>query len=376
MKKVLITLPNSIAGSLIMRGFTAGFRANGCHVLEKDLRDLSTDDIKRYNPDIILGYDYGFLFYEQKDLVDYILNSEQNYKIVHYFADEPNGKFAYVDKPELYQTFVDISKSRKNVFSFMWDKDFVDEFFNCKYLPLAVNYKSYLSNEIIPYEISFVGRPLTDKRQEVLAALVKKFGKKLSIFCYEKHFLQSVDEMKQKQLLSDKELELYKSSYVQKTTTSYSVSVGQGWLDYGQVYVSETGSVTKDDYHISFLAVILAFPLTWVVLVGIFVAILAFIAVNLLRMILPFTGKRTIYLHKKTRVHPYYACGPDFLKGIVSVLNRGLGFLFRINLVSDEFWQDGVGPNYIRTYLSEKNMRLLEKKLAKVERKYGYYYDF
>ncbi|MBR7181749.1 MAG: hypothetical protein IKD28_03080, partial [Clostridia bacterium] len=134
---------------------------------------------------------------------------------------------------------------------------------------------------------------------------------------------------------------------VQKTTTSYSVSVGQGWLDYGQVYVSETGSVTKDDYHISFLAVILAFPLTWVVLVGIFVAILAFIAVNLLRMILPFTGKRTIYLHKKTRVHPYYACGPDFLKGIVNGLNRGLGFLFRINLVSDEFWQDGVGPNYI-----------------------------
>lgn len=213
MKKVLITLPNSIAGSLIMRGFSAGFRANGCHVLEKDLRELSINDIKRYNPDIILGYDYGFLFYEQKDLVDYILNSEQNYKIVHYFADEPNGKFAYVDKPELYQTFVDISKSRKNVFSFVWDKDFVDEFFNCKYLPLAVNYKSYLSNEIIPYEISFVGRPLTDKRQEILAALVKKFGKKLSIFCYEKHFLQSVDEMKQKQLLSDKELELYKSSY-------------------------------------------------------------------------------------------------------------------------------------------------------------------
>ena len=54
-------------------------------------------------------------------MVDYILNSEQNYKIVHYFADEPNGKFAYVDKPELYQTFVDISKSRKNVFSFIFE---------------------------------------------------------------------------------------------------------------------------------------------------------------------------------------------------------------------------------------------------------------
>ena len=70
MQKILITLPNSIAGSLIMQGFSAGFKSNGCYVIKKDLRNLSVEEIKKFKPDIILGYDYGFLFPAKMDIVD------------------------------------------------------------------------------------------------------------------------------------------------------------------------------------------------------------------------------------------------------------------------------------------------------------------
>lgn len=221
MKKVLLTLPNSIAGTLILKGFRQGFKSNGCFVMEKDLRELEIEDIKRFKPDIILGYDYGFLFCDNVELKKYILAHKDEYKLVHYFADEPNGKFAYVDKPHLYEEFKEL-----DIISYMWDRDFAGCFKNCKYLPLAVNHKAYKSNTvdlsdfIVPqYDISFVGRPLTDRRQRILAALVRKFGSKLNIFSYEKHFLQSLDDMKDKHLLNDYELDVYKSAYKGFLTT-------------------------------------------------------------------------------------------------------------------------------------------------------------
>lgn len=213
MQKVLITLPNSIAGSLIMKGFKAGFKANGCYVLEKDLKDLTIEDIERFKPDIIFGYDYGFLLPGKMDIIDYLIKNTTKYKLVHYFADEPNGKYAYVNKTELYDEFMSITKEDKNVFSFVWDKDFLKQLPSSHYLPLAVNYKAYRTEDGPKYDISFVGRPLTEKRQKILAALIKKFGNKLNIFCFEKHFLQSLDDMKEKQFLSDNELDIYKSAY-------------------------------------------------------------------------------------------------------------------------------------------------------------------
>ena len=218
MLKVLITLPNSIAGALIMKGFRQGFKSNGCFVMEKDLRELSVEDIKRFKPDIIIGYDYGFLFCDNEELKDFILKNKDNYKLIHYFADEPNSKYSCVNKPHLYEEF-----KKLNLLSFMWDKNFVKDLPNCHYLPLAVNSKAYRLNEDIEnapiYEISFVGRPLTEKRQKILAALIKKFGRKVNIFSYEKHFLQSLDDMKEKQFLSDKELDIYKSAYKGFLTT-------------------------------------------------------------------------------------------------------------------------------------------------------------
>ena len=212
MIKVLITLPNSIAGTLIMNGFKQGFKSNGCFVMAKDLRELTVEDIQRFKPDIIIGYDYGFLFCDNEELKSYIIKNQNKYKLVHYFADEPKGKYACVNKPELYENFKCL-----NVLSFMWDRDFVKDLPNCSFLPLAVNAKAYRLVEFDEnspvYEISFVGRPLGERRQKILAALIKKFGSKVNIFSYEKHFLQSLDDMKEKQFLSDKELDIYKSSY-------------------------------------------------------------------------------------------------------------------------------------------------------------------
>lgn len=208
MLKVLITLPNSIAGTLILKGFAKGFKSNGCFVFQKDLRELTVKDVQRFKPDIIFGYDYGFLFSDDEELKNYIIENKDSYKLVHYFADEPKGKYACVNKPELYEQFGKIE-----AYSFVWDRNFVKDLKNAQYLPLAVNYKVYRPMEGTHYDISFVGRPLTDKRQKYLAALIKVFGSKVNIFSYEKHFLQSLDDMKNKQFLTDDELDIYKSAY-------------------------------------------------------------------------------------------------------------------------------------------------------------------
>lgn len=208
MQKVLITLPNSIAGTLILKGFARGFKSNGCFVFQKDLRELTVKDIQQFKPDIIFGYDYGFLFSDDEELKNYIIKNNGAYKLVHYFADEPKGKYACVNKPELYEQFGKI-----DAYSFVWDRGFVKDLKNAQYLPLAVNYKVYRPLEGPHYDISFVGRPLTDKRQKYLAALIKTFGSKVNIFSYEKHFLQSLDDMRDKQFLTDKELDIYKSAY-------------------------------------------------------------------------------------------------------------------------------------------------------------------
>lgn len=208
MKKVLITLPNSIAGTLILKGFKQGFKSNSCFVMEKDLRELTVQDIERFKPNIIFGYDYGFLFGDDKLLSDYIISNSDKYKLVHYFADEPKGRYACVNKPELYNEFKKI-----NSVTYMWDRNFVQDIEGSIYMPLAVNYKAYRAQEGPKYEISFVGRPLTDKRQKILAALVRRFGRKLNIFSYEKHFLQSLDDMRDKHFLNEEELDIYKSAY-------------------------------------------------------------------------------------------------------------------------------------------------------------------
>ena len=115
------------------------------------------------------------MFSDNEDLKKYIVENKDSYKLVHYFADEPKGKYACVNKPELYEQFGKIE-----AYSFVWDREFVKDLNNAQYLPLAVNYKAYRATEAPHYDISFVGRPLTDKRQKHLAALIKTYINKNS----------------------------------------------------------------------------------------------------------------------------------------------------------------------------------------------------
>lgn len=195
-------MPRSIAGGLIMDGFALGLEMNKCIVLKKVVDELTQEDVESFKPDMILGYDYSFLMDEG---CTQIIKKSGCKNIVCYFADEPRGKFALGDKDYLYE---ELKKYNPKVF--VWDKDFLNEFENSQYLPLAVNPIKYITDfGGYEYTISFVGRPLTDIRQKILCELVKVFKNKVHIFSYEQHFLRSVEQIKNKNLLDEQDLEVY-----------------------------------------------------------------------------------------------------------------------------------------------------------------------
>lgn len=205
MKKLFITSPVSIAGCLITRGLAEGFRKLGFFVLEKDVRETTFDDIQKFKPDYILGYCYGYLNNEEltKDLIN-----NKDYTFIHYFADEPKSKFAYTQRPEMYELL-----KTTDAKIFIWDSEFLNDFDNSHFLALAVEPKLYKTTfKGFQHSISFVGRPLTEKRQRILTQLIKRYGK-ISIFCYKDHFERSINEITEKGLLTESELDYYKASY-------------------------------------------------------------------------------------------------------------------------------------------------------------------
>lgn len=195
-------MPRSIAGGLIMDGFVSGLEMNKCIVLKKVVDELTLADVESFKPDMILGYDYSFLMDEG---CTEIVKKYACKNLICYFADEPRGKFALGEKDYLFE---ELKKYNPKIF--MWDKDFLNEFKDSTYLPLAVNPIKYITDFTeYKYTISFVGRPLTDIRQKILCELVKVFKNKVHIFSYEKHFLKSIDEIKEKNLLDKEDLEIY-----------------------------------------------------------------------------------------------------------------------------------------------------------------------
>lgn len=206
MKRVLTLLPKSIAGSLIIESFASGFAMNKCRVLSKEIDKLTEEDVKNFKPDMIFGYDYSFLTDENcKKVVE---NSDCK-NFVFYFADEPQSKFAYGENKKLYDELKALDANNEaNIF--IWDKDFLADFKNSFYLPLAASPLKYaIDFDGYRYAITFVGRPLTPYRQKILCDLIKVFKNKVSIFCFEKHFEQSIEEIKAQNLLSECDLEIY-----------------------------------------------------------------------------------------------------------------------------------------------------------------------
>lgn len=165
---------------------------------------------------------------------------------------------------------------------------------------------------------------------------------------------------------------------VRRTYDTYEASVGTTMFDYGEVTWHKTNSVTKDETDISLVAVIISIALIPIEAMLVVALILVFVLVQVIRMLLPVGGRHSIYLHKrKIGINPMYMpFSESFLNVIMMYINRALGLIFSINIVNDDFWTDGVGPNYICENLSNRNMQYLEKLLEKVENKYGYYHYF
>ncbi len=210
MPKFLVILPVSIAGTLIMKGFASALNSCGFLTITKDIREIKPEMLKELEITTILSYDYGFLHNDA--LTEYLSHNKKEFKLVNYFADDPLSKYANAEDDSLY-------KQLKNFhpYVFMWDKTYLDMFKKSKYLPLAVDSDLYENDFSFNryLDITFVGRPLGEKRQKILASLFKIYGKKLKIYSYEKHFIKGAEEMLQKGLLTHAEYERFKDCFVE-----------------------------------------------------------------------------------------------------------------------------------------------------------------
>lgn len=196
MKKLLIVLPENTAGKYILEGFAKGFEQNKFRVATKTMNEIIAENHEDFNPDIIFGYEYSFL--TNKDCKKIIEKSDCK-NFAFYFAHEPK------QNKTLYEEM-----KKMNPLVFIWDKDYLKDFKNCTYLPLAASPRKYYTEfSGFKHTITFAGDPTSETCQEILTALVKVFHNKLSIFSSEKDFQKSVDEIKEKNLLDKDDLEAY-----------------------------------------------------------------------------------------------------------------------------------------------------------------------
>lgn len=207
-KTILVILPKSIAGSLILKGLGFAFNEIGFNVVIINIDDFQEEIIKKYNVQIVLGYDYSYLMDEN---VHKTLTQFKNLIFIHYFADIPTTQLALGDKNiELYH----ILKGKQNTLIYIWDKNYLDLFQNAKFLPLGINidlYKQKFQN--YKYPISFVGRPLGQKRIEILCQIVKKYNNNFNLFCYKPHFENSIEYIVKNNLLDKNALDIYRNCY-------------------------------------------------------------------------------------------------------------------------------------------------------------------
>ena len=164
---------------------------------------------------------------------------------------------------------------------------------------------------------------------------------------------------------------------IEVTKTTYGVSIGDGWFDYGDIKLTKMDQRTKSDMEFDIFAFLFAIPASIFILIAFVICVALFTILLVLRIVfpfLPFGGKHSIFLTKKTFVDIDYCMGPEFLKKPFFVLNRFLYKTMRMNLVCRDFWRDDVGQNYIETQLSDRNQRALDRKLNRISKRYGHHY--
>jgi spore maturation protein CgeB len=85
------------------------------------------------------------------------------------------------------------------------------------YLSTGIDFELYKQDypeiDVAPSKILFAGRPLTDRRESIIAEVVKNFPETLDIYCFESHFEQSAKNMLEKGYLSEEEVLDYKKCY-------------------------------------------------------------------------------------------------------------------------------------------------------------------
>jgi spore maturation protein CgeB len=207
--KIFVINPISIIGDILIRGIAKGFEKFGNEVLMMDVRELDEKKIKNFKPDFVFGMDYTHLIREDAEKIV----KDLNVPVAHFFIDDPHSTFAHSGDLSLYDKLC-----ASNSIVFCWDEAFVKDFKNpVYYLPTGIDFENYAtpdpSIKMPKSEILFAGRPLTDKREKVIAEVIKNFPDKLSIYCYKAHFERSIDEMLEKKYLDENQIETYKKAY-------------------------------------------------------------------------------------------------------------------------------------------------------------------
>lgn len=207
--RIFVISPASIIGEMIIKGISRGFEALGVDVLLYDIREIDFDEVKRFSPDFVFGMDY--FHYMQEDVEHFV--EALGVPTVHYFIDDPKGVFAHGG----CEDFLTKLNKRQNKIIFSWDSQFLDDFDGgAFYLSTGIDFELYTSKDLVKMpknKLLFAGRPLTDRRESIIASVIKNFGGILSIYSYEPHFEQSVKNMKEKGFLNEEELNTYKTCY-------------------------------------------------------------------------------------------------------------------------------------------------------------------
>lgn len=208
--KIFVISPASIVGEMIIKGIAKGFEALGAEVLLYDIRKIDFEKVRDFCPDFVFGMDY--MHFLQEDVEQFVTSLE--IPCIHYFIDDPKSSFSHGGKED----FLPKLNNQSNTIVFCWDMQYLDDFkVPAYYLSTGIDFELYKQDyseiELPLSKILFAGRPLTDRRERIIAQVVKNFPQMLDIYCFESHFEQSVQNMIQKGYLDEKEAEEYKKCY-------------------------------------------------------------------------------------------------------------------------------------------------------------------
>lgn len=208
--KIFVISPASIIGEMIIKGIARGFEILGVEVLLYDVKEIDKEKVREFKPDFM--FTMGYFNMMSGDVEDFV--KSLNVPCVNYFIDDPKGVFAHGGKEELLDKF----NAQPNTIVFSWDEKYLIDFKHpAYYLSTGIDFDLYKQDypeiELTPSKILFAGRPLTDRRESIIAEVVKNFPGALDIYSYEPHFVKSVENMRSKGFLNEAEIEEYKKCY-------------------------------------------------------------------------------------------------------------------------------------------------------------------